>query len=104
MDKIAVAKRNTQTKESTEAAVIRNLRGEKSLRDCAEYLNENVPGELKGAHTTFASIHNWENSENGVSDACLLAWQIFYPAKDARNQAALRILTLRKRASAAVPA
>lgn len=101
MDKIVMAKQNRHARENTEGAVIRNLRGERSLRDCAEWLNENIPAELSGASTTFASVHNWEDGVNQVSDASLLAWQIFYPKNDQRHKAALDILTLRKKTALA---
>lgn len=79
----------------TEGDLVRKLRGERSLRDFADYLNEGIPGWLQGA-TTHQSVTNWENGVYPVALKHLMAWESSYASKDARHQLAVDILNLRK--------
>lgn len=78
-------------RQKTEGELVRALRGGRSFRAFEEYLNEEIPQGMPG-YTTFANVWNWEQELYPVTDACLMAWRVFYPAEDARHRLALEIL------------
>ena len=79
----------------TEGDLVRALRGERSLRDFADYLNQGIFGWMQ-ATTTHQSVMNWENGVYPVALKHLMAWESSYAEKDPRHQLAVDILNLRK--------
>lgn len=79
----------------TEGDLVRKLRGERSLREFADYLNEGIPGWLE-ATTTHTSVASWENGVTPVTLKHLMALESSYDEKDARHQLAIDILRLRR--------
>ena len=80
---------------ATEGQLVRKLRGERSLREFEDYLNQNIPAGMSG-RTTHQSVWNWEYDIHPVTDGCLMAWRDVYSPKDARHQLAVDIVALRK--------
>lgn len=80
-----------------EVEIIKALRGKRSLRIFAAYLNVLIPPTLPSARTSFVTAGAWVNGKQRVSDACLLAWQIYYADNDPRRVAALAIIGIRNK-------
>lgn len=74
--------------------MVRVLRGLRTYRDFAVYLNEKIPTGAPGT-TTHQSPWNWENDIHPVNNASLWAWKQYYPEGDPRHQLALDIRALR---------
>ena len=86
----------TPASPNEEGKLMRELRGERSYREFAAYINKKIPAGMPGK-TTHASIYQWENGIHNVTDSCLLAWTMFYPKTDERNKLAQAIIKLRHR-------
>ncbi len=82
--------------ETEEGNLVRAVRGEMSYRQFESYLNANIPPGMPGS-TTHTMVSNWEKKIHPVTDACLLAWTVFYDKADNRHRLANIIIALRQR-------
>lgn len=89
-------KNSTPKQEKTEAELVTELRGDRSLKTFATYLNEKIPALTPGKITS-QSVWHWVNEIYFVNQASLWAWQRYYPEGDPRHQLAVDILELRRK-------
>jgi hypothetical protein len=83
----------------TEAQLIAECKGERSLRDAAAWFNEDMPQAFHRSHT---SVADWINGDSKPDDSFIEMLKTWYAPEDPRYLLAVDILALRARA--AVPA
>lgn len=81
-----------KTKKWTEADVVAHCIGERSIRDAAEWFNENLPEQFKVSH---GSIQNWVSGANEASHLFLNTLIVFYSEGDERREMAEQISKMR---------
>lgn len=81
-------------KKWTESDLICNVLGERSVRDGADWLNENLPDVYKVSHGT---IHNWVVGKHEPEESFVRALQLFYKVEDARYQLGAELAAMRIR-------
>lgn len=89
-------KRTPSNKKWTEADYIADAVEERSLRDAADWLNENLPEIFQRTHS---SVDNWLKGINEPDDVFLHALFTHYPETDPRYKLAADLLALRERAA-----
>ena len=67
----------------TESDVICNALGTRTVRDGADWLNENLPEDYRISHS---SVYNWTVLVHQPNDEFIRALMMFYPETDPRFQ------------------
>ena len=79
-------------KKWTEADVVAHCIGERSIRDAAEWFNENLPEQFKVSH---GAVQNWVSGTNDASHLFLNTLIVFYSEGDERRLMAEQIAKMR---------
>ena len=81
-----------KNKKWTEADVVSHCIGERSVRDAADWFNENLPEQFKVSH---GSVQNWVTGTNDMSHLFMNSLIVFYSEGDERRVMAEDISRMR---------